>query len=182
MNNIALLPLDINIIIIISRLTLTEKTRPRLVVKLSMKSSSNCGKVKHAIANLFNSNGKTSSHLATSQTPLSLFSLVHSVTSGYSEMSVSHQLAVIRQNSDEQQQQDNNLTSDFESSDSIEAVFSLGLSNLRFGSASEARFRIEPGSFYDCVIPENIKSLWGPIPLQSLPPGVENKCRAVAHG
>ena len=62
---------------------------------------------------------------------------------------------------------------------------------------------IQPGTFYDCVMPENVQrwagrlvpdlvsydvnsttvlcSLWGPVPLTSLPPGVENTCRAVTH-
>ena len=29
---------------------------------------------------------------------------------------------------------------------------------------------------------ENVESLWGPIPLARLPPGVDNTCRAVTHG
>ena len=153
-----------------------------MVVKLSMKSSNGCRKVRSAIANFFSANGKTSSHLATSQSPLSLFSLVHSDDCGNNELSVSHRLTIARHNSDDDIDNNDAAVADFEAAENIEALFCVGLSNLRFGSASEARFRIEPGSFYDCVIPENIKSLWGPIPLQSLPPGVENKCRAVAHG
>ena len=46
----------------------------------------------------------------------------------------------------------------------------------------EGKFKIQPGSFYDCIIPENIESLWGPIPMQKLPKNVDNKCRAVTHG
>jgi hypothetical protein len=99
--------------------------------------------------------------------------------SGSSEMSVSHRLSLSRQAAEEDA---DTPVPEFVAPEDIEAVFSLGLSNPRFGAATEARFRIEAGSFYDCVIPENIKSLWGPIPLQSLPPGVENQCRAVAHG
>ena len=38
------------------------------------------------------------------------------------------------------------------------------------------------GSFYDCIIPEDVEPLWGPIPLQKLPRGIDNKCRAVTHG
>ena len=40
---------------------------------------------------------------------------------------------------------------------------------------------ISPGTFYDCVIPEDVESLWGPIPLERLPKGVDNNCRAVTH-
>ena len=38
-------------------------------------------------------------------------------------------------------------------------------------------FSILPGTFYDCVIPETVSSLWGPIPLERLPDGVDNSCR-----
>ena len=43
------------------------------------------------------------------------------------------------------------------------------------------KLSIKPGSFYDCVIPENVESLWGPVPLKRLPDNVDNKCRAVTH-
>ena len=32
------------------------------------------------------------------------------------------------------------------------------------------------------LLSENVESLWGPIPLTRLPPGVDNTCRAVTHG
>lgn len=54
--------------------------------------------------------------------------------------------------------------------------------NERLGTPTESKFRIQPGSFYDCIIPEDVETLWGPIPLQRLPKGVSNKCRAVTHG
>ena len=38
-------------------------------------------------------------------------------------------------------------------------------------------FSIMPGTFYDCVIPETVASLWGPIPLERLPETVDNSCR-----
>ncbi|XP_059096680.1 uncharacterized protein LOC131891171 [Tigriopus californicus] len=41
---------------------------------------------------------------------------------------------------------------------------------------------IAEGSYYDCVIPENIENMWGPIPLERLPEGVDNHCKAVTHG
>ena len=40
---------------------------------------------------------------------------------------------------------------------------------------------ISPGSYYDCIMPENVESIWGPIPLKHLPEGTENKCKAVTH-
>ena len=42
-------------------------------------------------------------------------------------------------------------------------------------------FGIKPGSFYDTIIPESVQSMWGPIPLERLPDGVDNTCRAVTH-
>lgn len=42
-------------------------------------------------------------------------------------------------------------------------------------------FGIQPGSFYDCIMPETVQQLWGPIPLERLPDGVDNNCRAVTH-
>ena len=41
---------------------------------------------------------------------------------------------------------------------------------------------MEAGSFYDCVMPEDVRALWGPIPMQRLPDGVENECKVVTHG
>ena len=59
----------------------------------------------------------------------------------------------------------------------------LNLSGFKVGTASDdVKFSVAPGAFYDCIIPEQVESLWGPIPLQHLPPGVDNKCRAVTHG
>uniref|UniRef100_A0A0K2T426 Putative LOC101847836 [Aplysia californica] n=1 Tax=Lepeophtheirus salmonis TaxID=72036 RepID=A0A0K2T426_LEPSM len=37
------------------------------------------------------------------------------------------------------------------------------------------------GSYYDCIIPENIENLWGPIPLKDLPSDEDNNCKAVVH-
>ena len=62
-------------------------------------------------------------------------------------------------------------------------LINLELSNERFGKPKlDTSFKIMVGSFYDCIIPEDIEPLWGPIPLQKLPRGVDNKCRAVTHG
>ena len=40
---------------------------------------------------------------------------------------------------------------------------------------------IRPGAYYDCVIPEQAESLWGPVPLERLPEGTDNTCKAVTH-
>ena len=42
-------------------------------------------------------------------------------------------------------------------------------------------FGIKPGTFHDAIIPETVQSLWGPVPLERLPEGVDNICRAVTH-
>ena len=42
-------------------------------------------------------------------------------------------------------------------------------------------FGIKPGTFHDAIIPETVQSLWGPVPLERLPEGVDNTCRAVTH-
>jgi hypothetical protein len=43
------------------------------------------------------------------------------------------------------------------------------------------KLSIKPGTFYDCVIPEHVESLWGPVPLNRLPENVDNQCKAVTH-
>jgi len=48
-------------------------------------------------------------------------------------------------------------------------------------SPGKTTFKIQPGTFSDCIIPETVESLWGPVPLQKLPQGVDNNCRAVVH-
>lgn len=45
----------------------------------------------------------------------------------------------------------------------------------------DVHLSIVEGAYYDCIIPEDIESLWGPIPLERLPEGVENTCKAVTH-
>ena len=42
-------------------------------------------------------------------------------------------------------------------------------------------FGIKPGAFYDAIIPETVQSLWGPVPLERLPEGLDNTCRTVTH-
>ena len=57
----------------------------------------------------------------------------------------------------------------------------INFSNLS-SRPTDMVFGIQPGSFSDCIIPETVRTLWGPIPLETLPKGVDNKCRAVTHG
>ena len=59
----------------------------------------------------------------------------------------------------------------------------LNLTNIKVTTAKkDVTFSILRGSFYDCIMPEHLETLWGPIPLPRLPIGVDNKCRAVTHG
>lgn len=38
-----------------------------------------------------------------------------------------------------------------------------------------------PGTYEECVMPEQIEQLWGPVPLPRLPPGVTNNCSVASH-
>ena len=78
---------------------------------------------------------------------------------------------------------DNNKLENGQESNSVETTLNVKISNERFGKPRDSvGFSIMVGAFYDCIIPEDVESLWGPIPLQKLPPGVDNSCRAVTHG
>lgn len=139
---------------------------PKLNLKLASKPS------KKTAFSWFG-NGRRAS-IALSETPIDLFALtsfngVGSNSSSSSEdgLSISHRLTI---NSKEACQ------------DYILSELKLNLTNERLGRPTESKFHIQPGSFYDCIIPEDVESLWGPIPLQRLPRGVSNKCRAVTHG
>ena len=66
----------------------------------------------------------------------------------------------------------------FDNEDSVKA--DVRFENFR-REVVDLEFWVEPGLFYDAVIPQNIDKLWGPIPLDSLPAGVDNICRAVTH-
>ena len=78
---------------------------------------------------------------------------------------------------------DNNKLENGQESNSVETTLDVKISNERFGKPRDSvSFSIMVGAFYDCIIPEDVESLWGPIPLQKLPPGVDNSCRAVTHG
>ena len=136
---------------------------PRLNLKLASAAKSKKG------GWFGNSRGRRAS-IALSETPLDLFSLATfsgSNSKSSEGLSVPHRLAV---NSKEA------------CKDYILSELRLSLTNERLGRPVASKFHIEAGSFYDCVIPEDVESLWGPIPLQRLPKGVSNKCRAVTHG
>ena len=61
---------------------------------------------------------------------------------------------------------------------SMKASYCLLRGNVPLESFSLA---IVPGSFYDAVMPENVESMWGPVPMRRLPEGQENECKAVVH-
>jgi len=63
------------------------------------------------------------------------------------------------------------------------AIFGqLSLSKETSASPLPLRLSIEEGIYYDCVMPENVAELWGPVPfLKKLPQNVENTCKAVTH-
>ncbi|XP_041349650.1 uncharacterized protein LOC121368951 [Gigantopelta aegis] len=42
-------------------------------------------------------------------------------------------------------------------------------------------FRLELGHFEDCVMPEHVEQMWGPITLRKLPAGVDNSCSTASH-
>ena len=59
----------------------------------------------------------------------------------------------------------------------------LNLTKIKVTKAKrEVTFNIQGGAFYDCVMPEQLESLWGPIPLPKLPSVQLNTCKAVTHG
>lgn len=41
---------------------------------------------------------------------------------------------------------------------------------------------LDQGRYENSIIPENIKQLWGPVALERLPPGKDNKCQVASHG
>ena len=156
----------------------THKNCPKLNVKLEQRSSKK---------SWFGNERRAS--IASSEAPIDLFALMSNATrkeaaaaaaatsmegenGGRSNsdetLSVSHRLAV---------NGGKDAAGNF-----ILTELLMNLTNERLGLPVESRFKIQPGSFYECVIPEEVETLWGPIPLQRLPNGVSNKCRAVTHG
>jgi hypothetical protein len=69
-------------------------------------------------------------------------------------------------------------------SDDISVSLDLKLLETRFEpSMKPIIFGIERGSFYESVMPQNVESMWGPVPfpVEKLPEGTENICNAVCH-
>ena len=52
---------------------------------------------------------------------------------------------------------------------------------VKSGEMRDTTLGILAGTFYDAVMPENVESMWGPVPMRKLPAGKENKCKAVVH-
>ena len=52
---------------------------------------------------------------------------------------------------------------------------------VKSGEMRDTALGILAGTFYDSVMPENVESMWGPVPMRKLPEGKENKCKAVVH-
>ncbi|XP_071745850.1 uncharacterized protein [Lepeophtheirus salmonis] len=73
-------------------------------------------------------------------------------------------------------------SSELDSNNYLRLDLTVAIKNEVLGKAVTTHYTIQPGTFYTCIIPANIEKLWGPIPLQKLPIGVNNQCRAVTHG
>ncbi len=154
--------------------------------KLNLKLASKSGKKKKWFGN-----GRRAS-IALSETPIDLFALSSFAGAGASGEATKTAkaaakvaaAAATRASSDDALSISHRLTVNSKEAcqDVIWSELRLNVTNERLGTPTESKFHIAPGSFYDCIIPEDIESLWGPIPLLRLPQGVSNKCRAVTHG
>ncbi len=179
---------------------------PRLNLRLVKPSKGAGNKLASWLGGIAGVNGRNRrrASIALSETPIDLFAL----TSFANCNSGSTKDGATAVNGQQQQQQQQGSSSSSSSSDLTDLSIShrltvnadvansskeacqeyilselrLSLTNERLGTPTESKFRIQPGSFYDCIIPEDVETLWGPIPLQRLPRGVSNKCRAVTHG
>lgn len=60
----------------------------------------------------------------------------------------------------------------------IKADLNLTLTLTKLGQCD---LWLVPGTYEECVMPEQIESLWGPILLPRLPPGVPNTCSVASH-
>ena len=56
--------------------------------------------------------------------------------------------------------------------------FTVTMSHFRKGPIVLALFTSD---FQKAVMPENVESMWGPVPFKALPPGTENKCDVASH-
>ena len=48
-------------------------------------------------------------------------------------------------------------------------------------SRGSALLLLEKGKYETATIPENIRTLWGPVALERLPPGKDNHCQVASH-
>ena len=127
---------------------------------------------KSSVAAWFGCNPRHES-VAQSETPIEVFSLGRGGGGGTGDparVTVQHRMMTSSRTG--HQQEDKFLPTEV----------TLSLANERLGQLAEVVFSIQEGAFYNCVMPENVESLWGPIPLPRLPSGVDNTCRAVTHG
>ena len=156
----------------------THKNCPKLNVKLEQRSSKK---------SWFGNERRAS--IASSEAPIDLFALMSNATRKEAAAATAATAASEgengRSNSDETLSVSHRLAVNGgkdAAGNFILTELLMNLTNERLGLPVESRFKIQPGSFYECVIPEEVETLWGPIPLQRLPSGVSNKCRAVTHG
>ena len=155
----------------------THKNCPKLNVKLEQRSSKK---------SWFGNERRAS--IASSEAPIDLFALMSNATrkeaAAAAASANSDGESGGRSNSDETLSVSHRLAVNGKDAagNFILTELLMNLTNERLGLPVESRFKIQPGSFYECVIPEEVETLWGPIPLQRLPNGVSNKCRAVTHG
>lgn len=48
-------------------------------------------------------------------------------------------------------------------------------------SAGKVALFLDSGRYEKAIIPENIQTLWGPVNLERLPPGADNRCQVASH-
>ena len=53
--------------------------------------------------------------------------------------------------------------------------------DIKVTKMGDLRYAFDRGSFEECIIPEFIEDLWGPVPLPRLPQGQDNKCSVANH-
>ena len=60
----------------------------------------------------------------------------------------------------------------------LNVTFNGSLSQSRVGACL---LFLQPGTYANCVMPETVEQLWGPVPLPPLQPGVQNNCEVASH-
>lgn len=64
----------------------------------------------------------------------------------------------------------------------LDSDLSLGIDmTLTLTKLGQCDLWLVPGTYEECVMPEQIAQLWGPVPLPRLPPGVSNTCSVASH-